>query len=79
MVFVTVARSPGYWRTTMGASAVPTSVLTKPRGSTGFVYVPPRNQMVLPGVTTAGWLKAVGRSHGLANDPSPDGVPVGEA
>src|SRR5438034_5192727 len=72
-VFVTVARSPGYWRTTMGASAVPSSVLAKPLGSTAFVYVPPRNQIVLPGVTAAGPLSAVARSHGLANEPSPEG------
>src|SRR6266571_5585642 len=78
-VFVTVARSPGYWRTTMGASAVPMSVLGKPLGSTGFVYVPPRNQIVLPGVTAAGPLRAGTRSHGFANEPSAEGEPVGEA
>src|SRR6266571_1191983 len=78
-VFVTVARSPGYWRTTMGASAVPISVLAKPLGSIAFVYVPPRSQIVLPGVTAAGPLSAVARSQGFVNEPSPDGEPVGEA
>src|SRR6266516_280112 len=78
-VFVTVARSPGYWRPTMGASGVPVSALSKPLGSTAFVYVPPRNQIVLPGVTAAGPLSAVARSHGFANDPSPKGEPSGEA
>jgi len=78
-VFVTVACSPGYWRTTMGASVVPISVLSNPLGSTAFVYVPPRNQIVLPGVTAAGPLSAVAKSHGFANDPSPEGEPVGEA
>src|SRR6266699_1797724 len=77
-MFVTVARSPGYWRTTMGASAVPISVLGKPLGSAAFVYVPPRNQIVLPGVTAAGPARAVAKSHGSVNDPSPDGEPVGE-
>src|ERR1041384_3814526 len=77
-MFVTVARSPGYWRTTMGASGVPISVLAKPRGSAAFVYIPPRNQIVLPGVTSAGPARAVAKSHGLANDPSPDGEPVGD-
>src|SRR5206468_3709079 len=41
-------------------------------------YVPPRNQIVLPGVTAAGPSRAVAKSQGLANDPSPDGPPVGE-
>src|SRR6266404_560579 len=77
-VFVTVACSPGYWRTTMGASAVPISVLAKPLGSRGFAYVPPRNQIVLPGVTTVGPLRAVAKSHGFANEPSPEGEPVGD-
>src|SRR6266566_3236837 len=78
-VFVTVACSPGNWRTTMGASAVPIRVLGKPLGSTAFVYVPPRNQIVLPGVTAAGPLNAVPKSHGFPSDPSPEGEPVGEA
>src|SRR3989442_1453144 len=77
-MLVTVARSPGYWRTTRGASGVPISVLAKPRGSAAFVYIPPRNQIVLPGVTSAGPARAVAKSHGLVNDPSPDGEPVGD-
>src|SRR6266480_169985 len=77
-VFVTVACSPGYWRTTMGASAVPIKVLAKPLGSAAFVYVPPRSQIVLPGVTAAGPLRAVARSHGFAQDPLPDGDPLGD-
>src|SRR5207245_8192436 len=77
-MFVTVARSPGYWRTTMGASAVPISVLAKPLGSNAFVYSPPRNQIVLPGVTAAGPLSAVAKSQGLVKDPSPEGEPVGD-
>jgi len=43
------------------------------------VYRPPRNQIVLPGVTGVGWFKAVCRSHGLVIDPSPDGAPLGDA
>src|SRR2546423_2002795 len=77
-MFVTVARSPGYWRTTIGASGVPISVLAKPLGSAAFVYIPPRNQIVLPGVTSAGPARAVAKSHGSVNDPSPDGEPVGD-
>src|SRR5207247_9672172 len=77
-MFVTVARSPGNWRTTIGASGVPISVLAKPLGSATFVYIPPRNQIVLPGVTAAGPARAVAKSHGSVNDPSPDGEPVGE-
>src|SRR6266550_620527 len=77
-MLVTVARSPGYWRTRIGASGVPISVLAKPLGSAAFVYIPPRNQIVLPGVTAAGPSRAVAKSHGLANDPSPEGEPVGE-
>src|SRR5205809_5059398 len=77
-VFVAVACSPGYWRTTMGASAVPIKVLAKPLGSAAFVYVPPRSQIVLPGVTAAGPARAVAKSHGSVNDPSLDGEPVGE-
>ncbi len=72
-------RSPGTWRTTMGASAVPVSLLRNPPRSAPPVYLPPRNQIVLPGVTGAGWLKAVCRSHGLVRDPSPSGEPLGDA
>src|SRR5436190_10473155 len=77
-MLVTVARSLGYWRTTIGASGVPVSVLAKPLASAAFVYIPPRNQIVLPGVTAAGPARAVAKSHGSVNDPSPDGEPVGE-
>src|SRR5229473_8278322 len=34
--------------------------------------------MVRPGVTAAGPARAVAKSHGLVNDPSPDGEPVGD-
>jgi hypothetical protein len=53
-------------------------VLAKPLGSAAFVYIPPRNQIVLPGVTAAGPARAVAKSHGSVNDPSPDGDPVGD-
>jgi len=39
-------RSPGNWRTTMGASAVPVSLLRNPPRSVPPVYLPPRNQIV---------------------------------
>ena len=78
-LFVTMARSPGNGRTTIGASAVPVRLLRNPARLLPPVYRPPRNQIVLPGVTGAGWLKAVCRSHGLVRDPSPSGEPVGDA
>src|SRR6266513_6162523 len=77
--FVTVARSPGNWRTTMGAAGVPVSLLRNPPRSVPPVYLPPRNQIVLPVVTGAGWLNAVCRSHGLVTDPSPRGEPLDDA
>src|SRR5688572_23514523 len=68
-----IARSPGNWRTTIGAAAVPMS-----RAVNGPLYVPPCNQMVAPGFTAAGWANPVVRSHGFMIVPSPCGPPVGE-
>src|SRR5215831_6649754 len=42
------------------------------------VYVPPRSQIVSPGLIDEGPASAVARSHGLAMLPSPDAAPVGE-
>ena len=67
-----LARSPGYWRTTIGLAAVPFKVLEKVPE-----YVPPRSQTVSPGRTGEGWLKAVWRSHGLVMLPFPLGPPSG--
>src|SRR5438093_12902657 len=78
-VFVTVACSPGYWRTTMGASVVPISVLSNPLGSTAFVYVPPRDQIVVAGVTAGGPLSAVAECPGVSYDPSSGGAACGGA
>src|SRR5437867_2799271 len=68
-----VARSPGYCRTTIGAAAVPFRVLMNPPR-----YVPPRSQMVSPGCTRP-WppLKAVCKSHGRP-EPSPALEPLGD-
>jgi len=63
----------------MGASTVPVSLLRNPPRYESPVYLPPRNQIVLPGVTGPGWFKAVCRSHGLLSDPSPDAEPLGDA
>src|SRR5512143_2856319 len=68
-----VARSPGYCLTTIGARAVPFSELVK------FpVYVPPRSQIVSPGLTAPGWESAFARLHGAFWVPLPRSVPVGE-
>ena len=40
-------------------------------------YVPPRNQIVSPACTATGCVKAVTRSHGFAEVPSPLEEPVG--
>jgi hypothetical protein len=73
-----MARSQGYWRTTIGASAVPIRPQGNPPEFDRGVYVPPRNQIGPPDVTAAGPLKAVCRFHGLANEPSPEGERVGD-
>src|SRR5262245_28130717 len=68
-----MARSPGYWRTLIGALAVPFKWLVKvPR------YVPPLSQIVSPGPID-GSESAVARSHGRARLPSPSGLPTGAA
>ena len=68
-----VARSPGYWRTMIGADAAPVSVLVNTPG-----YVPARSQTVSPGCT---WplapARPVTRSHGRAAVPSPLPEPLG--
>ena len=61
----------------MGASAVPRSRLLKMVRL--LPYMPPRSQMVSPGLTAAGPLRAVARSHGRAMLPSPVGAPLGAA
>jgi len=56
----------------IGALAVPVSRLVNtPR------YVPPRNQIVSPACTATGCVKAVTRSHGFAEVPSPLAAPFG--
>src|SRR3989442_7734197 len=69
-----VARSPRYCRTTIGAAADPVRVLLNVPS-----YIPPRSQIVSPGCTLP-WppLNAVCRSHGRL-EPSPVLEPLGEA
>ncbi len=65
------ARSPGYGRTLIGAADVPVRLPdTRP------VYVPPRSQIVSPGLTADGWLRAVWRLHGVERLPVPAAVLV---
>src|SRR5881409_1752024 len=69
-----VARSPGYWRTTIGAAAVPLRVVVNTPA-----YVPPRSQMVSPGCTEPRPpASAVAKSQGRL-EPSPVLEPVGAA
>src|SRR5256885_16312401 len=69
------ARSPGYWRMTTGAVAVPATVLRKDP-----LYVPPRTQIVSPGWTRPpAPCNAVRRSQGRAALPSAAGEPFGAA
>ncbi len=57
----------------MGALAVPFKLLKKvPR------YVPPRSQIVSPGLTAAGWANAAARLQGLPIVPLPLAIPEGE-
>src|SRR2546425_679993 len=72
-----IARSPGYWRTTIGAEAVPVRVVLM---APVPAYVPPRNQIVSPGCTRPlPPFMAVCKSHGRLLLPSPPGEPVGAA
>src|SRR2546423_6065302 len=70
-----VARSPGYWRTTIGRLDVPAMAVRK-----SPAYLPPRTQTVSPGWTLPdAFASAVFRSHGLLMLPSPALDPEGEA
>src|SRR6266566_1614487 len=72
-----IARSPGYWRTTIGAEAVPVRVVLM---APVPAYMPPRNQIVSPGCTRPlPPFMAVCKSHGRLLLPSPPGEPVGAA
>src|SRR5881394_1098250 len=69
-----VARSPGYWRTTIGAAAVPFKLLEN-----APLYVPPRSQIVSPGCTLPlPPFRPVWRFQGRAELPSPLLEPLGD-
>src|SRR5215475_6224257 len=62
----------------IGEFCVPTSLLWNVAPEEPLPYLPPRTQMVSPGLTEDGPFKAVCRSHGLLMLPSPPELPVVE-
>ena len=62
----------------IGAEGVPTRLLESTAPSVPPPYLPARTQIVSPGLTAAGWCRAVTMSQGLPMLPSPPELPAGE-